>query len=73
MRMNADPVRTAGEPRVLATVISAASLSRCAPIALLVGTLLSPVNQGSVIASDALGRRSYRAVSVQVTGSSWTP
>jgi hypothetical protein len=51
MRMNADPARTAGQPRMLATVFSAASLSRCVPIALLVGTLLSLVNQGSVIAS----------------------
>ncbi|MFD5322288.1 nitrate/nitrite transporter NrtS [Streptomyces sp. NPDC127092] len=38
-------------PRLLATVFSAASLSRCVPIALLVGTLLSLVNQGAVIAS----------------------
>ncbi|WP_078912533.1 nitrate/nitrite transporter NrtS [Streptomyces sp. NRRL S-646] len=44
--------RSAGEaPRLLATVFSAASLSRCVPIALLVGTLLSLVNQGAVIAS----------------------
>ncbi|MEW2081028.1 nitrate/nitrite transporter NrtS [Streptomyces sp. NPDC005283] len=43
---------SAGEaPRLVATVFSAASLSRCVPIALLVGTLLSPVNQGAVIAS----------------------
>lgn len=43
---------SAGEaPRLLATVFSAASLSRCVPIALLVGTLLSLVNQGAVIAS----------------------
>jgi len=39
------------EPRLLATVFSRASLSRCVPIALLVGTLLSLVNQGSVIAT----------------------
>ncbi|MBW5481810.1 nitrate/nitrite transporter NrtS [Streptomyces bambusae] len=38
-------------PRLLATVFSAASLSRCVPIGLLVGTLLSLVNQGAVIAS----------------------
>ncbi|MDQ0763882.1 nitrate/nitrite transporter NrtS [Streptomyces canus] len=43
---------SAGEPpRLLATVFSAASVSRCVPIALLVGTLLSLVNQGAVIAS----------------------
>jgi hypothetical protein len=33
------------------TVFSTASLSRCVPIALFVGTLLSLVNQGSVIVS----------------------
>ena len=43
---------SAGEaPRLLATVFSAPSLSRCVPIAVLVGTLLSLVNQGAVIAS----------------------
>jgi hypothetical protein len=43
---------SAGEaPRLLATVFSASSLSRCVPIALFVGTLLSLVNQGVVIAA----------------------
>jgi hypothetical protein len=36
---------------LLTTVFSTASLSRCVPIALFVGTLLSLVNQGSVIVS----------------------
>jgi hypothetical protein len=38
-------------PRLRATVFSRSSLSRCVPIALFVGTLLSLVNQGAVIAS----------------------
>ncbi|MDQ0713183.1 hypothetical protein QFZ55_002635 [Streptomyces luteogriseus] len=42
---------TAWPPRLLATVFSAASLSGYVPIALLVGTLLSLVNQGAVTAS----------------------
>ena len=42
-------------PRLLATVFSGASLRRCIPIALLVGTVLSLVNQGSVIASGEAG------------------
>lgn len=46
MRSSADQA-----PRLLATVFSASSLSRCVPIAVLVGTLLSLVNQGGVIAS----------------------
>jgi hypothetical protein len=42
------------KPRILTTVFSRRSLSRCVPIALLVGTLLSLVNQGAVIfAGDA--------------------
>lgn len=36
-------------PRLLATVLSRASLARCVPIAIVVGTVLSLVNQGSVI------------------------
>jgi hypothetical protein len=36
-------------PRLLQVVFSKPSLSRCIPIALLVGTLLSLINQGSVI------------------------
>ncbi|MDQ3987292.1 MAG: nitrate/nitrite transporter NrtS [Actinomycetota bacterium] len=39
----------AARPRLLATIFSRASLSRCVPIALVIGTLLSLVNQGSVI------------------------
>ena len=45
-------VEAAGEPsppRLLQVVLSRSSLSRCIPIALLVGTLLSLINQGSVI------------------------
>ena len=41
-------------PRVLPTVFSRRSLSRCIPTALLVGTVLSLINQGSIIfAGDA--------------------
>jgi hypothetical protein len=44
-------------PRLLAVVLSRPSLSRCVPIALFVGTVLSLINQGSIIfgghASDA--------------------
>ncbi len=41
-------------PRLLATVFARPSLSKCIPIALLVGTLLSLVNQGAIIfAGDA--------------------
>lgn len=36
-------------PRLLATVFSRPSLSRCLPIAAVVGTILSLVNQGSVV------------------------
>ena len=36
-------------PRLLAIVFSRTSLSRCIPIALLVGTILSLINQASVI------------------------
>ena len=36
-------------PRLLQVVFSRPSLTRCIPIALFVGTLLSLVNQGSVI------------------------
>jgi len=36
-------------PRLLRVVFSRPSLSRCIPIALFVGTVLSLVNQGSVI------------------------
>lgn len=39
----------AGAPRLLATVFSRSSLSKCVPIALFVGTVLSLVNQGSVL------------------------
>ncbi|MGC0327268.1 hypothetical protein RKD23_000258 [Streptomyces sp. SAI-170] len=55
---------SAGEaPRLLATVFSAASLWRCVPIALLVGTLLSLVNQGAVIASgDATAATWWRVL-----------
>jgi len=38
------------KPPVLATFFSAESLTRCVPIALLVGTILSVVNQASVVA-----------------------
>jgi hypothetical protein len=42
--------RTGDErPRLLETVFSAASLAKCVPIAVVVGTLLSLVNQGSVL------------------------
>src|SRR5207237_8243699 len=36
-------------PRLLSVVFSRSSLSRCIPIALFVGTVLSLINQGSVI------------------------
>ena len=36
-------------PRLLRVVFSRPSLSRCIPIALFVGTVLSLINQGSVI------------------------
>jgi hypothetical protein len=39
----------ASPPRLLRIVFSRSCLSRCIPIALLVGTLLSLINQGSVI------------------------
>jgi hypothetical protein len=43
-------------PRLLSVVFSRPSLTRCIPIALLVGTLLSLINQGSVIfGGDATG------------------
>jgi hypothetical protein len=46
----------APQPRLFATVFSRGSLSKCVPIALFVGTLLSLVNQGSVVAGgDATG------------------
>jgi hypothetical protein len=38
-----------GDAPGLATIFSRASLARCVPIALLVGTLLSFINLGSVI------------------------
>lgn len=38
------------QPGLFRTVFSRGSLSKCVPIALLVGTILSLVNQGSVIA-----------------------
>jgi hypothetical protein len=38
------------EPGLFRTVFSRGSLSKCVPIALLVGTILSLVNQGSVVA-----------------------
>lgn len=41
-------------PRVLPTIFSRPALSRCVPTALLVGSVLSLINQGSVIfAGDA--------------------
>jgi hypothetical protein len=40
-------------PGLLGTVFSAASLTKCVPIALFVGTLLSLVNQGSVLFAGA--------------------
>jgi hypothetical protein len=43
------PVQAVPPPRVLRTVFSRRSLSRCIPIAGVVGTVLSAVNQGSVI------------------------
>jgi hypothetical protein len=47
---------TGSPPRLLSVVFSRQSLSRCIPIALLVGTLLSLINQGSVIfGGDATG------------------
>src|SRR5947208_1255182 len=36
-------------PRLLRVVFSKSSLSKCIPIALVVGTILSLINQGSVI------------------------
>jgi hypothetical protein len=44
-----EPVAEARPPRLFATVLSRVSLKRCIPIALFVGTLLSLINQGSVI------------------------
>ena len=50
-------VQESSPPRLFQVVFSRPSLTRCIPIALFVGTLLSLVNQGSVIfgghASDA--------------------
>ncbi|KUO14345.1 hypothetical protein AQJ91_47390 [Streptomyces dysideae] len=44
-------------------MFSAPSLSRCVPIAILVGTLLSLVNQGTVIASgDATAATWWRVL-----------
>jgi hypothetical protein len=43
------PKAQAGPPQLLPTVLSRRSVSRCVPIALLVGTLLSLINQASVI------------------------
>lgn len=40
----------APRPYLVVSVFSRGSLSRCVPIAVLVGTILSLVNQGSVIA-----------------------
>jgi len=37
------------KPKILGTYLSNRSLSRCVPIALFVGTVLSLINQGSVI------------------------
>lgn len=46
------PPPAQARPRPVATVTSRASLGRCTPIALLVGTTLSLVKQGSVVVSD---------------------
>ncbi|GAA0672065.1 hypothetical protein GCM10010193_25530 [Kitasatospora atroaurantiaca] len=48
-RSSRPPPRSEPPPRLLATVFSRASLAKCVPIALVVGTLLSLVNQGSVL------------------------
>jgi hypothetical protein len=58
----ASPGSLAAKPRLLATVLSNQSLSRCVPIALLVGTLLSLINQGTVI----LGGQASEATWVRV-------
>ena len=44
-----EPVAETRPPRLFATVFSHVSLKRCIPIALFVGTVLSLINQGSVI------------------------
>jgi len=49
---------------VLATVFSRASLARCIPIALVVGTLLSLVNQGSVLVSGTATAATWLRVAV---------
>jgi hypothetical protein len=58
----ASPGSLAAHPRLLATVLSKPSLSRCVPIALLVGTLLSVINQGTVF----LGGQATAATWVRV-------
>lgn len=58
----ASPGSLAAQPRLLATVLSNQSLSRCVPIAALVGTLLSVINQWTVI----LGGQATAATWVRV-------
>ena len=48
MQMGA-PAEEPSPPRLLQIVLSRSSLTRCIPIALFVGTVLSLINQGSVI------------------------
>jgi hypothetical protein len=67
--VEAAPVREVGVPTFFATVVSRPSLSRCIPIASLVGTVLSAVNQGSVI----LGGKASMVTWIRVATNYLTP